>query len=164
MNSKLQLIILILASLTLLASCDGKKKIKTEDGTVEIDVNKGEYTFQGKDGKGGTVSISGGGGAKIPDSFPADVHVYKPSIVTTAMSMAGTETVMLQTDDPAEKVIEKYVQEMADSGWEQISEMNTPVMSARNYEKDDRRVSVNVIADPKSGKATINLSVTPKRN
>lgn len=147
-----------------LSACGGKKKTYTSvDGStsVEVDEKQGKFTVRSKDGQV-DFSVDGGPGAKIPDDFPADIPIYKKSKVTTGMSMAGSKTVILESSDPGSTVMNFYTDSLNSAGWEQKTEMNTGPMMVKNFEKGPRRISLNVMDDPKTGPTTITLSTFEK--
>ena len=149
-----------------LSACGGKKKtITSDDGstTVELDEKKGNFTVRSKDGKV-DYTINSGPGAKIPDDFPRDIPIYKNARVNAGMSMAGSKTVILEMSDPGATVMEFYTDSLKADGWEQKTEMNTGPMMVKNFEKGTRRVSINVMSDPQSGKTTATVSSSEKRN
>jgi hypothetical protein len=141
----------------------------SKDGTkVELDKNK--MTVTTKDGgsttltaseKGdaltmktadGTVTMTSGDNAKVPDDFPKDIPLYPGAKPNSASSSSKDKAFTLQftTKDPVDKVGEHFKKEIIAQGWTEGMVMSTPGEQATmmlNYTKGDRSLMVTVAKD-----------------
>lgn len=137
-----------------------------KDG-AKVDINKNQMTITTKDGgsttltssdKGdavtmktadGTVTMTSGENAKVPEDFPKDIPLYpgaKPTTVT-ASSKDKAFTLQFTTKDPVEKVAEHFKKELVGQGWAEGMVMSTPGEQAAqmlNYTKGERALMVNI--------------------
>jgi hypothetical protein len=140
-------------------SKDGKNVVvtgadnKEQKMTVSQDGKGVEISGVGPNGE--KVQISQGAGASLPKDFPSDVPVYagaKP--VMNATVQEGT-TVMLETTDPSDKVVEYYDKNLKEQGWEQESKFNMQNTVSISSKKEKRRLAVNIMGA--DNKTTIQL-------
>lgn len=127
---------------------------KEGGGKVKVDLNQDSYTVTGEKG---STTVTGGKSAKVPESFPADVYVYKGAKVESSMEMPGAHSLALTTKDEASKVVEIYKKEMTGKGWKQEAAFETGEQVMLTYKKDKQTVMVSVTAQ--QGGAQIGLTV-----
>lgn len=122
---------------------------------AEVDMSGDSVQIKTKDGD---MVMSSGAGAKLPETFPKDVPIYKGAVIIHAVSQADTaHSVTMQTKDSMEKVAEYYKTALTSKGWTEAQEINMPGQAIRGYEKGDRVVSVMTV--PGDGQTHVNLSV-----
>ena len=105
----------------------------------------------------GAFSLSTGEGTAIPDDFPADILIYRPSDVNAAMNMPEGQSLTLKTSDNSKKVQETYKREMAAKGWSEQASMNMGNQSMLMFEKEDRVAHITI--SPTDGETQITLVV-----
>ncbi|MGI8989538.1 MAG: hypothetical protein ACR2I2_08130 [Bryobacteraceae bacterium] len=131
-------------------------------GSVAID-QKGKdassMTFTGRDGKQVSIEMNTG---SMPSDYPRDVPVYKDARVVMAQSMSEKHGrhVMLETSDPAAKIVDYYKRELGANGWKIEANMSTPAMDMITAAKDKRQLVVQVIGN--NEKRSINQTVADK--
>jgi hypothetical protein len=136
-----------------------ERAIRMSSGNkAEVDISGETVRIQSEEGD---VVMSSGGNAKLPDTFPKDVPVYKGAeIVHTMAQGTGAHSVTMRTGDDMEKVAAYYDSELASKGWKKAQEINMAGRVMRGYEKGGRVVSVmGATAD---GKTHISLTVASK--
>lgn len=108
-------------------------------GKAVVDIDGENISIETEDG---SMKLSGGGKAKVPDNFPEDVLVYEGADVQVALSMPDGFSVVLQTKDAQAKVVDFYSAKMVDKGWsrEMSADMGGQKMLA--FKKDNRVVSL----------------------
>lgn len=170
-SSALKIIIIILVILVILGvvgtllSAFVFKKIfqfgvkKATNGTVNV----GDKGVTIKD-KNGNSSFSTE--AKLPDGFPSDVPIYKPSTITVGAKTGNNYDVSLQTSDSSQKVISYYKTELAKDGWSANSDGSSETtignVTTETMTKDNR--TVTVITSTDNGTTTINLTVATQES
>ncbi len=127
--------------------------------TVTSDAkNANTYTVKGKDGGEYTV----GAGAKIVSDFPSDIPVYAGDVLTSGRATDKGVTVYsvaISSTDAFDTIVKYYKSALAAQGWK-IS-ADTTVSGSHIYtgEKDDRILSVMIMADGQdNGKTNIVIS------
>jgi len=123
----------------------GKVKADISREKVEIKTEKGEMT------------ITGAGGAEVPDGFPKDVHIYKDATVVMSAREQNTYSLVLQTNDDLKKVSETYKKEMTAQGWEEEAAINMGGMVMLQYKKAERAAAVSIATQ--DDKTQVTLSV-----
>lgn len=136
-----------------------------EGGTgadVEIDDDGESVSIETEEG---SVEISGGDSATIPDGFPSDVPLYDGDLVMS--QKFDTEdgvayNIGIKTSDGANDVAEWYSDEFASEGWtvttESTNDTGDMVMISYQVEKDGRMAQV-IIAD-EDGETQIAVTAT----
>lgn len=155
--------LLLIASVALTASCRKKaderaieKAIeKQSGGKVKADISKGQVTFKSKEGE---MTITSGGGAKVPEGFPKDVLVYRGAEVLMSAKERDSFTVMLTTGDNSETVAEAYKKAMKSEGWEEETSLQTPQGVGLTYKKEKRIAIVNITKDDKKTQISLHVS------
>jgi hypothetical protein len=95
--------------------------------------------------------------AEIPDDFPDDVFIYKPSTVVVSMMVPEGQAITLTTKDDQAKVLDAYASEMEKKGWAKEGSMDMGGNKMLVYKKDERVANVSIL---KAGNKTqINLTV-----
>ncbi|MBI5093027.1 MAG: hypothetical protein HZB26_11390 [Candidatus Hydrogenedentes bacterium] len=153
----------------------------SKDG-AKVDIEKGKMTITTKDGEStltsneqgnaltmktpeGTVTVSSGENAKVPDDFPKDIPLYPGAKPATVTSSSEKMEFMLTftTKDPVEKVGEHFKKEVTAQGWTEGMVMNTPGEQATqmlNYTKGGR--SLMVVISKQSDDTTIQVTTSGK--
>jgi len=135
-----------------------EKKIEDAGGVdTKVDLEKKEVTITGKT-EGGKYTSSSGEEAEIPKDFPADVYVYRPSKVMTAMDMPEGGALGLTTDDDVPTVAETYKREMTARNWSEQTSVENGGRFMLVYEKQER--IANIAIGSKDGAAQIMLTVS----
>lgn len=139
------------------------QKAAKESGVNGVNISDGNISVQGKDGD----SASFGTNAKMPDGFPSDVPIYKPSDVIASSSRANeTYGVSLLTSDSLQKVSDFYTSELPKQGWkssDSASQLNFAGGSVQTLTKGNQSLGVILASDNKNGsKTSITLTVTTK--
>jgi len=151
----------------------GKMRFKNPETGEEVEMTLPKGTGHGKSGVGesvpeatwhikgkeGAATISAGGAAKIPATFPKDVPLYKGAQVLLVMEQPQATMVHLRTKDDAKTVSDAYAAALKAVGWEEETTMTMPQGTMRSLKKGNRTLSVTVIGD--KGVTTIQL-VVPK--
>ena len=118
--------------------------IEKETGAnADVDLSDKGMNIRGET-EDGEFSISSGENAKVPDNFPSDILIYKPSKVSTSMNTPQGQSLTLATTDNAQKVLETYKKEMTSKGWAEQTSMTSGSMSMLVYGKEDRTVHVHI--------------------
>ena len=142
----------------LVAGCGGsadeeavERKIEAATGgEAEVDLSEGSVEITGESEEG-EYSMTAGEAAEIPDDFPGDVFVYKPSTVVMSMMVPEGHSLTLTTEDDQAKVMDTYKSEMEKHGWSQEGSMDMGGHKMLVYKKDDRVANVSLMkADDKT--------------
>jgi hypothetical protein len=121
-----------------------EKSIEDATGSdADVDISNEQLKITGKTDEG-AFALSSGEGTEIPDDFPADVLVYKPSIVSASMTLPEGLSVTLSTDDDSKKVLQAYKSKMASNGWSEKASMKMGTQSMLVYEKEGRNANINI--------------------
>jgi hypothetical protein len=160
----LRLMLCLCCVILLVAACgretqEAAMEKKIEDATggkADVDMSDKGMKVSGETEEG-KYEMTGGDAAKIPDDFPADVFIYKPSKAVMAMKVPEGFSVTLQTKDDKAKVLSAYKEQMAAKGWSEEGSMDMGDQSMRMYKKDQRMATVNLT--PSDEGLAINLSV-----
>lgn len=127
-----------------------------------VNVN-GNGSVSVKNNEGESLTV---GNAKLPDGFPSDVPVYKPSDVITSLKTKEGYNVTLVTADSSTQVSDFYKSKLAENGWSSSdSEVNFGTLSGQTYTKGDQQLVVIITNDPNSKtdkKTSVNLTVGKK--
>jgi hypothetical protein len=146
----------------LLAACGKKTEEKALEKAIESETGKKADVDLSGDGvkietEEGTMRMSAGEGAKIPQDFPKDVYIMKGAKVEMAMETEEGYSVALTIDQPRDKVAQDYKKKMSGEGWTQKAYMDMGEQIMIAYEKGDRAANVLVIHDEKVTR--LNLTV-----
>jgi hypothetical protein len=125
---------------------------KISEKKLEYNINNGK-TNVNISGNGNTESIeindgdskiAAGTAAKIPESFPADVVVFKPSEVIMSAESSTGYTLGLKTDKGMDVVTAEYKKVMVDNGWSQKTAADMGQYSILGFKKDRRTATISV--------------------
>lgn len=122
-----------------------ERVVEKETGAdADVDISEEGMNIRGRT-EDGEFSISSGENAEVSENFPSDVLVYKPSEVSTSMDMPQGQSLTLTTTDDAQKVLEKYKQEMTANGWSEKTSMLSGDQSMLIYGKEERAVQIHIM-------------------
>ncbi|MBM4039197.1 MAG: hypothetical protein FJ290_11855 [Planctomycetes bacterium] len=116
---------------------------KPSRGTGE-DETVPEATWHVKS-KEGEATISAGGAAKIPATFPKDVPLYPGAQVLMAAETPQGTMVQLRTKDDAKKVSSAYAAVLKAQGWEEETSATMPTGTMFALKKGGRTLQVMVL-------------------
>lgn len=156
----ISVVITLLGTLLIFGSIFAFSQFAKQNG-VNVDTKNGSVEVKGKDGE--SLSL---GNAKIPDGFPSDVPIYKPSDVIVGLKVSKGYNVTLTTNDSAQTVADFYKTQLPKNGWtaeDTSAVFNTNVVQA--YTKADQTLQVLIGNDTKAnnGKQTsVSLTVVTK--
>ena len=150
--------------LLLAAGCGGsadeeavERRIEAETGgEAEVDLSEGTMEVKGETDEG-EFAMTAGERTEIPDDFPGDVFIYKPSTAVMSMMVPEGHSLTLTTKDDQAKVMDAYKIEMEKNGWSQEGSMNMGDHMMLVYKKGERMANVSVISA--DDKTQINLTV-----
>ncbi|MBI2798486.1 DUF4190 domain-containing protein [Candidatus Saccharibacteria bacterium] len=129
-----------------------------------VDVGNGSVSVKGNNGE----SLSVGGNVKIPDDFPSNVPIYKPSDAVAALKTNNGYNVTLATNDSAQKVSDFYKSQLPANGWtSENTDISVSGGTITSYTQGDKQLVLTITTDQNgsSGKKTgINLTVTNNTN
>ena len=133
-----------------------KKIEQATGGEADVDISDDGLKITGET-KEGKYAITAGEETEIPEDFPSDVFIYRPSEAVMAMKVPEGYSVTLTTRDDKAKVVEAYKQEMQARGWSEEGSMNMGSHSMLVYGKNGRNASINIM--PSDDKVQINVIV-----
>jgi hypothetical protein len=134
-----------------------EKQIERATGSdADVDISGDNYKITGKT-EDGEFSLSSGEGVEIPEDFPDDVLIYRPSSVQMAMNVPEGQSLTLTTSDDSKKIMETYKREMTAKGWSEQASMNMGTQSMLSYKKGDRAANVTIV--PSDDETQITLMV-----
>lgn len=123
----------------------GKAKVDITDQSVKVETEEG------------TMNMTTGKSAKIPESFPSDIYIFKPAEVKMAMEVGQGYSVALATGKEIDAVASAYKKEMVKRGWKQQAAMDMGENAMLIYEKEKRVTNVAVTRE--EGETKIVLTV-----
>lgn len=156
-----------LLGLMLLAGGCGKASEKTAEkmaeaaiqaqggGDAKVDLSEGKYSVQTKDG---TFEVAAGGGAKLPDGFPADIHVVKNAKVLMSAATGDGFMVNLESAESMDTLDAAYTKEMKAQGWTVEATMNLGEQRSLVFKKGSRQTSVTLGKGPQGTQVIIGVS------
>jgi hypothetical protein len=153
--------ITLLVTLAVFGSIFAFSQFAKQNG-VNIDTKNGSVDVKGKDGE--SLSI---GNAKVPEGFPADVPIYKPSDVIVSLKVKDGYNVTLATNDSSQQVADYYKSELAKNGWtnqDTSAVFNANVAQA--YQKGNTNLVIVIGNDQKASngkQTTVSLTVGTKQ-
>ncbi len=135
-----------------------ENKIEEATGAdAEVDLAKKGMKVTGET-EGGKYTVSTGESTEIPEDFPTDVLIYRPSKAIAAMKIPEGYSVSLTTGNDVPTVTKTYNREMKASGWSEETSMNMGTQSIIVYEKESR--VANIMIAPMDGETRITVTVT----
>ena len=132
-------------------------KLAREGVNATVDSSGEKVTVQTKDG---TTVVAGGKGATVPENFPKDIYVYEGANIIGSVSVPNGFSLVMETDDSADKVLGTIKSKMTSLGWKEEMTMNQAKNSIVTYKKGQRTAAVNINADKKTH---ISLTATEKK-
>ena len=123
----------------------------------EVEIDEGGASFKGKDSQGRDVIYDARSG-KVPDDWPKDIPVYPNTKVTASLQGSGSRTLMLESQDSPDKVIEFYKSKLASLSEDAV--MNTDGTWLVLFKDKPGKRSVIVTVSPNNDKTSVNLAVT----
>lgn len=133
-----------------------KKIEQATGGDADVDLSDDGMKITGKTEEG-EYAITSGEETEIPEDFPSDVFIYRPSKAVMAMKVPDGYSVTLTTQDDKAKVVDAYKDQMQAKGWSEEGSMNMGSHSMLVYEKDGRNANINII--PSDDGVQINVMV-----
>ncbi len=163
MQKRPQLCFVFLSTIALgvSVSCN-RHTYSTADGSVTVQ-QKGKdastMKFTGRDGKQVSIDMNAG---SVPSDYPKDAPVYKNAkvVLSQTISEKNGRHLMLETSDPAPKIVEFYKKELEANGWKTDASMDMGAMSMITANKENRQLVVQVIGD--NDKRSINQTLADK--
>jgi hypothetical protein len=154
-----------LVMLSVMIGCGKKPQEKIAEKIVENGTGKKANVAIGDESvkietEDGSMSLTSGKSAKIPDGFPSDVYIFTPADVAMAMEVGQGYSIALKTGKDIESVTAAYKKEMTRKGWEQKAAMDMGENTMLMYEKDKR--VINVVVSHEEGETKIVLTVANK--
>lgn len=116
---------------------------------VTINTKKGQEGVNIKSKDGDNLNVNAGDDVKLPKDYPSnDVPLYKGSKLISAVDMkvgdAKSFTLILETKDSIEKVINFYEKELSDNGWEKVSSTNTGSYSVVYFHNKTKKIGAEI--------------------
>jgi len=127
----------------------------------KVDLSKGTLTIT--NAKGETLNVTAGGGAKVPDTWPKDVPVFKDGKVTFVMQADKGATISLETSEAPDKVFEYYEKTMPAQGWKVSIRSQTEQLSMLMMSKEPKRTATVTVSRREEGKTMVNLTASSER-
>jgi ABC-type Fe3+-hydroxamate transport system substrate-binding protein len=125
----------------------GEAKVEISDKGVKVEDKTGEGKF----------TFTAGEETQVPEDFPDDVLIYRPSETVTAITVPEGYSVTLATEDESAQVADTYKQEMAEAGWSEEGSVTRAGSVMLIYKKDGRTASISIV--PSDDMTQIILSV-----
>lgn len=112
----------------------GKAKVNTDDGTVELETEKGKVQIGKND---------------LPEGFPEDIPVYENAKITSSVNSAGTFSLTLNAEgEKTDEIADFYKDELKENGWKSVMSTNSGAegqeFTGLQYEKGNRQVTISV--------------------
>jgi hypothetical protein len=134
-----------------------EKQIEEATGSdADVDISGDSFKISQKT-EDGEFSVSSGEGTEIPEDFPDDVLIYRPSSVKMSMNVPEGQSLTLISGDDSKKILETYKREMTAKGWSEQASMNMGSQLMLTYKKEDRIANVTIA--PSDGESQIMLIV-----
>jgi hypothetical protein len=160
----------VLGMLLLVAGCGKKIEEKiaekiTEkaiehgtDGKAKVDLSKNTMTIETENG-----SYSAGTSSKIPDGFPSDIFIFKPSEMIGSMAGTGKGySIAMKTSKDVASVTEAYKKTMIGNGWKQKAAMDMGAQAMLVYEKEKR--TANIVIGQKDNETSIVIAASAEKS
>jgi len=125
-----------------------KKIEEATGGEADVDFSDDGMKITGET-KEGEYAITAGEETEIPEDFPSDVFIYRPSEAVMTMKVPEGYSITLMTQDDKAEVVEAYKREMQEEGWSEEGSMNMGSHSMLVYKKDGRNVNINFVPSDK---------------
>ena len=136
-----------------------EKAIEAQNGgKASVDIQSGKMTIKTKDG---TAEFSGGGGAKVPADFPADVALPKGGNVVMSMHQQNSYVVTMEVSQAMEKTYETLAAQMKEQGWSEDATVNLAEARTGSFKKASRQAQIMVAKTDKG--STVSVTVTDSK-
>jgi hypothetical protein len=141
---------LLLLGVFMVAGCGRSKSYSGPNGEkVTVNENGGGVEINATGPDGGKITFSGGKGTALPADFPKDAPLYPGGKVVLSTDTKDGKSVMLETADAADKVVEFYEKNLKDQGWEAESAIKSAQNTTLIAKKEKRTLAVNIISAEK---------------
>lgn len=135
--------------LGILTGCGRKAEEKVLEQTIEkqtggkatVDLSEEKMSIETEDG---SIEITGGKSAKLPDDFPADIYVLDRAKVISVMTLPGGSSVTFTASEEPSAVADLYKKEMTAKGWAVMRSMNMDPQQIIMFSKDKRTVTASI--------------------
>lgn len=162
-------LILATAAAVALAGCGSLAEMATEQvaeeaieagggegANVGIDPDTGELNIEVEGSEGGSINIGGG---EIPDHFPEQFVVPEDGAVRGVTEISGQVGVQVTAGPGGLDAFESTKANLADDGWEAVSESTTGDLHSASFQKDDLFVTVGALGEGEEYVLTYNYPV-----
>lgn len=127
-----------------------------EGANVGLDPDTGELNIEVEGSEGGSINIGGG---EIPDHFPEEFVVPEGGAVRGVTEISGQVGVQVTAGPDGLEAFEATKANLADDGWENVSESTTGDLHSASFQKDDLFVTVGALGEGEEYVLTYNYSV-----
>ena len=118
---------------------------------VDVDIDSEKQSFSmSVQGESGSMDMTAGENAKLPDDFPEDVPLYPGMKLQVVSTMDGQEMHMIQgsTGDDLETVAARLAKDAQSNGWTEAMSMNMGAQQRMlNYTQGDRILNYAVMRE-----------------
>ena len=128
---------------------------KEGGGKADVNLHDGKIDIKTKDGE---MSMTAGGGAKIPEDFPKDVLVVKNAKILAAIKVPDGFSLSMESKDSVEKLMDQYTAEMKAQGWTTETTMNMGEQMVTSFAKDKRKAAVMIAKGGEGSQLTITVT------
>ena len=136
--------ILILAAAVIVVGCSRTKTIKTDEGEITFTEKGDKLEIKTSEG---SLTI---GKNEIPDGFPKDVPIYKPSTIAISQVMDDKNFMLnLTTPDEMGTVTKFYENKLKKNGWTIGNRMNLGPASIMSSTKGNKELNITINRDEK---------------
>jgi len=133
------------------------------DGNILIKGNQDSASVTIKADDGNEVKMGFNSGTLAPD-FPTDIPIPPDcTIVMNQVFQNGRNAIAtLTTDDPPEKIIQFYENQISINGWDPGTRYNLDTITMLNGTRGDAKLNISITTE--SDKTTINMARTENTN
>ena len=161
----------LLLAATALTGCNMAAEEATEalvEGStgadVEIDDEGGSVSVETEDG---SMEVTGGDSAEVPDGFPSDMPLYDGTVVMGQAIEVDGETsynVAIEVEDDVADIADWYSSELDAEGWTITFEMSNDSdgMEMVTYQVEKGNMTGQVIIAHEDEETTVAVTVVPK--
>ncbi len=123
-----------------------EKALEESSGAKEVTLEKDGVRFEGKEGE----KVSIGGGAKLPDGWPAYAPIYPGAKLQMAIANPGQKAkiISMETGDAPDKALAFYKDKLTAEGWTVATTLDLGDTHQTSFER------------PKSAGATASVMAT----
>lgn len=139
----------------------------SQDGNqadVQISEDGESVTMNIQTADGGTMQMNTGGGASVPENFPADVPIYDGlSIIGSFSSNEGEEqmfNISATSSEAPDKVMAFYKEKLEAEGWKQQETFSQAGgMQMASFSKAERIVNITAMSEGDATNVTLTVAV-----